>query len=962
MWTFKKDSARFRTPETPARAAVWIVVAAASLAGGVLVSAAEIDGTVDSSFASDGVAYVDGVGFSKMAVDSEGRILLAAGIDDDPDASGPDLIRVSRLAADGTIDTSFGSNGSTNITGLSGWSYLQLMTLMVDGQDRPVVIMGANGLPQEADTGAVVRFTEAGALDTAFGGDGYAVLTTESARSNMAPNIGFIDATSGNIYALGGINGVDLYRVTAAGAQDTSFFSDGVLDFDYYNEADVPLFDMGFGFRGNPVALSVDSDESGATVAFTKSVSDEARLLMIKIDFSADETVPFSRTWGPDNYGIPTTYTRDSVTDGADGTPDGIVDTGIPLLELVRAKILSDGSLVAWMTGQNDPYASRVARVDADGNLLSSFSSNGYTDALELFDSYLQPELVVNGDGSFSLIGKTDDYSVLARVVRFGSDGSLDASFGTGGSYDLSACERGSLQSAVRADSGSVYVLSKMSESTGDGENIWVSRITKLGSGGSSTACGTTTSSPGSGSDSGDGSGPGPGPDSEYTPPEQMDPAPVFTVGEADGGLVVCVAVNGSPANYVSVNVSPLDFDYPDSEPDEGTLLPSTYKSMIEPDLASSIEDGMGPSEYLEWDGGDLAISFDALILSPYSSDGPADPSLDVAEPFEVGAAYQLFPYAEERESWMSNPVSEYFSEPLVYTFTGVDVGCGVEPGSAGSDDSAADESSSVPGGVVAPGVGAVSERVTESNASTFVRSPGEVSLVDGDGNPVIGELVRVSDEVGSVPAASRTPEQVAQIRSEAVALVEALSSRAPEGSDVPVQVVETETGANLSGLVTDPADGTSDLPVPVEDVVLLVTDEQALLLGGADGPADPADLRGGVLELGPDGEVSALAYGLTPGASGELVVMPSPTLMGTFAVGADGSFQGQAALPSTLGAGAHTVVLAVDGLVASAGVVVTGEVMLPVTGSGSSSVPWAVLVVAAGALAVLMIRRRVVV
>jgi len=36
--------------------------------------------------------------------------------------------------------------------------------------------------------------------------------------------------------------------------------------------------------------------------------------------------------------------------------------------------------------------------------------------------------------------------------------------------------------------------------------------------------------------------------------------------------------------------------------------------------------------------------------------------------------------------------------------------------------------------------------------------------LVDGDGNPVIGELVRVSDEVGSVPAASRTPEQVAQI------------------------------------------------------------------------------------------------------------------------------------------------------------------------------------------------------
>ena len=282
------------------------------------------------------------------------------------------------------------------------------------------------------------------------------------------------------------------------------------------------------------------------------------------------------------------------------------------------------------------------------------------------------------------------------------------------------------------------------------------------------------------------------------------------------------------------------------------------------------------------------------------------------------------------------------------------------------SDDTASDESSTttttVVSGVVAPGEGAVSSQVTESNASRFVRNPGEVSLVDSDGNPVIGELVRVSDAVGSVPAGSRTAEQVAQIRSEAQAMVAALEERLPEGVSSPVSVVETESGANISGLVTDPADDTSDLPVPAEDVVLLVTEEQALLIGGADGPADPADVRNGVLEIGPDGEVSALAYGLTPGASGELVVMSSPTLLGTFTVGADGSFQGQAALPSTLAAGSHTVVLAADGLVASAGVVVTGGVTLPVTGGESSSVPWAVLVVAAGALAVLVIRRRVVV
>ena len=452
-----------------------------------------------------------------------------------------------------------------------------------------------------------------------------------------------------------------------------------------------------------------------------------------------------------------------------------------------------------------------------------------------------------------------------------------------------------------------------------------------------------------------------------------LTPIPDLLLGQCANDSIG-VRIPDAPAGLATVWVNAIvdmDFLYAQSElspvdvpVDFETVISTFTKSEWDPENQVSVETQVAIPKGVELelgvalqdsDGSSLtrAMSGTVTIVDGGSStscplvDPPADNSPDSDEPTTDDAASDSDESTSDESSSESDDTASDSDDTT-------------------SDDAASDSdestSSSVPVGVVAPGDGVVSERVTESNALTFVRSPGEVSLVDGDGNPVIGELVRVSDEVGSVPAASRTPEQVAQIRSEAVALVEALSLRAPEGSDVPVRVVETETGANLSGLVTDPADGTSDLPVPVEDVVLLVTDEQALLLGGADGPADPADLRGGVLELGPDGEVSALAYGLTPGASGELVVMSSPTLMGTFTVGADGSFQGQAALPSTLAAGAHTVVLAVDGLVASAGVVVTGEETLPVTGSGSSLVPWAVLVVAAGALAVLMIRRRVVV
>ena len=749
------------------------------------------------------------------------------------------------------------------------------------------------------------------------------------------------------------------------------------------------------------------------------TAGDEYFVVALKgVDVDNDSSTP-----EPDEFvKVPLSSLVADSTAGNEDTGD-LVGTGLTRIEATTANtgvnplrvtsLMHDGGVLYFGgNGISDPWPSYLGRLSADltsfssviegpatlggfwGDVLVAFNT-GYRlmdYELFLFDTTATPIRLVGGAASSGL-GDVDGvvpvgsdglaYSVggaergdtsntyFARVIDLNSDQSvgrsgapeLVSSSGSSGGINLywreptndggfpitgylvEAKEGDGAFEAASSCSSSLTNSSSTSCSISDvtaGED-YVVRISALTAAGIGTPVSTDVLSIPESTGGGGGGG-------SYTPPTIVQPESVTAVLGADG---VTVTISGVPSgiDYMGVRVSPTSWEPPNGPSDEPyyawfNAAPAGADWLDEADGVAEVIDGVItlviPNLTLE---DDSACDFNDLDSWP-------DCVVSTSEEFSAGTAYRVTYSSEGEDGDGRWRMSSFDDETMTQNYVAVTAG-------GASDDTASDESLS---GVVAPGEGAVSSQVTESNASTFVRNPGEVSLVDSDGNPVIGELVRVSDAVGSVPAGSRTAEQVAQIRSEAQAMVAALEERLPDGVSSPVSVVETESGANISGLVTDPADDTSDLPVPAEDVVLLVTEEQALLIGGADGPADPADVRNGVLEIGPDGEVSALAYGLTPGASGELVVMSSPTLLGTFTVGADGSFQGQAALPSTLAAGSHTVVLAADGLVASAGVVVTGGVTLPVTGGESSSVPWAVLVVAAGALAVLVIRRRVVV
>jgi len=128
-----------------------------------------------------------------VAVDSQGRVLIAGSARPQPAESTPDPLissaAVMRFGADGSIDRGFGREG-TLITdfgmqppAIGGGRYkgaaVGLRSLVVDSQDRPLLTGGSVAkvadcyTPESAvSTAFVARLTTSGGLDPSFGGGG----------------------------------------------------------------------------------------------------------------------------------------------------------------------------------------------------------------------------------------------------------------------------------------------------------------------------------------------------------------------------------------------------------------------------------------------------------------------------------------------------------------------------------------------------------------------------------------------------------------------------------------------------------------------------------------------------------------------------------------------------------------------------------------------------------------------
>lgn len=187
-------------------------------------------GIVDTSFGTGG-STVTAVGFAAIpqfvAFQSDGRMVVAGSAH--ATSGAPEEPMLARYTADGVLDTTFGVGGFTLPNDTPGYYFVDGMVLQSTG-DIVLSVGGTDGAP----IGYVLqRFTADGALDTTFGTSG--TTTTPFSTGNSFPaNMGIAllpgDALSvgGTLLGPGNQEDIALARYTADGALDTTFATNGM--------------------------------------------------------------------------------------------------------------------------------------------------------------------------------------------------------------------------------------------------------------------------------------------------------------------------------------------------------------------------------------------------------------------------------------------------------------------------------------------------------------------------------------------------------------------------------------------------------------------------------------------------------------------------------------------------------------------------------------------------------------
>jgi uncharacterized delta-60 repeat protein len=127
------------------------------------------NGALDTSFgANSGMTVVSFGGVMadgrKMAIQSDGKIVLVGGIGNNPNLNfSISDTGVIRLTANGLPDPTFGGTGTLHLTGFHGWQ------VALEDNDKILVAATQPNAQQTASNALVVRLTTSGQLDPTFG-------------------------------------------------------------------------------------------------------------------------------------------------------------------------------------------------------------------------------------------------------------------------------------------------------------------------------------------------------------------------------------------------------------------------------------------------------------------------------------------------------------------------------------------------------------------------------------------------------------------------------------------------------------------------------------------------------------------------------------------------------------------------------------------------------------------------
>jgi uncharacterized delta-60 repeat protein len=177
------------------------------------------DGSLDATFGNGGIVVNDfGQGLESYAMDviiqPNGRIIIAG--------ESAYAFLVARYNSNGTLDTTFGNGGFTEINfGNLSWDHGRDAVLQADGK---IIVVGIAEINSPYDSFAVARFNPDGSLDQTFGNGGKFVMIDVGDLEGAALQ------SDGKLIALGDDSeSFQLLRFNVNGSLDSTFGSGGIV-------------------------------------------------------------------------------------------------------------------------------------------------------------------------------------------------------------------------------------------------------------------------------------------------------------------------------------------------------------------------------------------------------------------------------------------------------------------------------------------------------------------------------------------------------------------------------------------------------------------------------------------------------------------------------------------------------------------------------------------------------------
>jgi len=357
------------------------------------------DGSVDSSFGSNGIGgetFVCGQ-FGQIAGDttSDGKIVICGTANE----LGSNMGTVSKFMADGTPDNSFSNEGTATFTTTDTVSIFDSYFSLDDFlplQNGEILAAGGGNL-------IFFRLTNDGALDSSFGANGFYLPNqgVESGTLLMAADSNAVYSVQRQYSSGGGLEDLlyngdrfSIFKFHSDGTPDSSYGVEGMVEhaFDYYGEI-------------SPADFAIQQDH---------------KLLIAMNDFTTASHISFMR------FNTDGSIDSSFATNGKLTFDNGQSNVSPTIASLADGKILC---VYFYYAGLDTNMNLNFSRLLPDGSIDSSFGINGTITYLVHFncrDFLLQQDQKVIAYGIHS-------QPAHSNFLRINEVGSIDSSYGIGG-------------------------------------------------------------------------------------------------------------------------------------------------------------------------------------------------------------------------------------------------------------------------------------------------------------------------------------------------------------------------------------------------------------------------------------------------------------------------------------------------------------------------------------------------